>query len=230
MLRGQFAKPTTLSPRWLAERDLIGHSDLEEAKIHVLVPEDLTIFDAPWFRCHVQSEFIQLVSAEEPFERLRDLAAGILKSFSDAKLALLGINRSVHFPTPNLNAYHAIGDRLVQNDAWGDLLDLTGMRSVTQWGRRPDGYGGRIEVKVEPSQVYPLAVFVAINDHFDLTFDDARPTTRQEAAKVSKPDNLDVTEEKVNVAIQVLQDEWSKSTRRAQDIIRHAIQLTREKS
>jgi hypothetical protein len=124
---------------------------------------------------------------------------------------MLGINRNVHFSVDgDKEAWHAVGDHLVHNEIWQGVLHLVGMRSVTYWSERTDEYAGRIHVQVEPSLVYPPGVFLAYNDHYDLTKRTKVPATRAEL-DVSQPDNSQPSLDKVGVAITVIEENWQES-------------------
>jgi hypothetical protein len=135
---------------------------------------------------------------------------GILRARDDAAIAMMGINRSVHIKLSDVDLWHAVGDHLVHNELWEGILYLPGMRSVTYWGKRTDGYGGRIQVQVEPSFQFPPGIFIAYNDHYDLSKVDGIPASRTDAG-FGRTENTDVTIEKVAVAKEILTDKWTES-------------------
>lgn len=220
VIRGVFDEGQ-LTPRFLLDQDLITQSDFEKTEFELKVPEVL-IYQADWIRCQIRREAIELTCTDPvDFERLRDVAIGILGSLPGIRASLLGINRVVHFVVPDWDSWHRIGDRLANNALWHGVLDLPGMRSLTTIGSRPDLYWGHVQVQVEPSNQYERAIFVAVNDHFDLTTVDAQPSSREEALALERVDDKSASVEKSRVAIGILSDEWGASMKRSSTIISH---------
>ncbi len=219
VIRGNF-KPVTISPRQLREQDLIGAVEYDQANFEVRIPDEVAIFDAGWLRCQATAEALELRTDQEvEQERLRDLAIAILRSAPDRPISALGINRNVHFPVPEYSRWHAIGDHLANNSIWGKTLNSPGMRSVTYWAERSDQYAGRVQVQVEPSFVHQPGVFVSCNDHYDLTRVDSQPTSREEIEQLTRTENSEATTEKVDVAIEVLTNEWDSFMQRTATIL-----------
>jgi hypothetical protein len=213
VVTGQW-RPVTVSPKWLRDHDLIGDAELNRSSFELLIPNEAATFEAGWLRCQANAQVIQFETQQPAeFERLRDLAAGFLREQSGTMITHMGINRNAHFRIADQNEWHAIGDRLVHNEIWEGILHLPGMRSVTYWGIRTDGYGGRIHVQVEPSLPFPPGVFVAYNDHYDLSKDKKVPSSRDEFGMEGSEDSSS-TEEKIAVAIEVLNVNWSDSMQR----------------
>jgi hypothetical protein len=211
-------RPVIISPAWLRDRDLIGDAEVQQARFELLIPSEAAIFEAGWLRCQANPQSLQFETKNQPeFERLRDLAVGVLRGFPDMPIMHMGINRNVHFTVNDLGAWHSVGDQLVHNEIWDDVLHLAGMRSVTYWGVRTDGYGGRIHVQVEPSVRYPPGVFLAYNDHYDLSRTEVVPENRVQFT-ANSTENNDVTAEKISVAVEVLTNDWADSMRRFNDV------------
>jgi hypothetical protein len=204
-------KPVVISPTWLRELDLIGDSELQDANFELLIPNEAATFQAGWLRVLANPQTLEVQTTQEAeFERLRDVALGILRAREDAPIAMMGINRTVHFKLNDLGRWHAIGDHLVHNELWEGVLHLSGMRSVTYWGTRTDGYGGRIHVQVEPSFQFPPGVFLSYNDHYDLTKVEKIPAQRTEES-FGRVESAEVSVEKVAVAKEILTDNWTES-------------------
>lgn len=204
-------QPVVISPAWLREIDLIGDSELQQAKIELLIPNETTIFQAGWLRVLANPQSLEVQTTQEAeFERLRDVMLGILRARENSAIALMGINRTVHFKLSNSGLWHAVGDHLVNNELWEGVLHLSGMRSVTYWGARTDGYGGRIHVQVEPSLQFMPGVFLAYNDHYDLSKVQKIPASREEEG-FNRTESSEPTTEKVSVAKEILTDNWMKS-------------------
>jgi hypothetical protein len=211
VVRGDF-KPVNVSPTWLRDQGLIGESEHEEAAFEVLLPNEIAIFNAGWLRCQAAPDSLTLQTDQQAeVERLRDVAVGMLRIL-EKPISLLGINRLVHFSVRNTQQWHSIGDHVVNNGLWDDILNASGMRVATYWGQRPDKYAGRIQVQIEPSFVIHPGIFVHYNDHYDLTTVEYQPTSRAESDKQARQENNDVTLEKVPIAIEILTDNWESSS------------------
>lgn len=204
-------RPVVISPAWLRERDLIGDSQLQQANIELLIPNEASIFQAGWLRVLANPQSLEIQTTQEAeFERLRDVMLGILRERVDSPIAMMGINRQVHFKITDVDLWHSVGDQLVNNELWEGVLHLSGMRSVTYWGARSDGYGGRIQVQVEPSYQFPPGVFVAYNDHYDLSKVEKIPARRTDEG-FNRADNAESSTEKVGIAKEILTDNWTES-------------------
>ncbi|MCP2325665.1 hypothetical protein HDA40_004172 [Hamadaea flava] len=217
-------KPTRIHPKWLYEAGLISQADALGSVVQAAVPGEVSVFRTDWFQCDVQSDRLTVVVADPAdFERLRDLVAGLLRSLTELQCQQMGINRVVHLQMGDAGQYNRVGDQLANNEIWAGTLLLPGMRNLTTWGVRPDLYGGRIQVQVEPSQKVKNGVYVAVNDHFDLTAVERQPTSRDEVPIRSDPEEDDRTANaaKTQRAITILMEEWTESMRRADEIIDH---------
>jgi hypothetical protein len=204
-------RPVVISPAWLREIDLIGDSELKQANFELLIPNEATRFQAGWLRVLANPQSLEVQTTQEvEFERLRDLMLGILRARDNDTIAMMGINRTAQIKLNDRDLWHAVGDQLVNNELWEGVLHLPGMRSVTYWGARTDGYGGRIHVQVEPSFQFQPGIFVAYNDHYDLSKVERIPTRRTDEA-FSRTENTEVTTEKVAVAKDILTDNWTES-------------------
>jgi hypothetical protein len=223
---GEF-RPVWISPDWLHEHGQLSDAELASVRFELLIPNEAIIFQAGWIRCIGNLQQLQFETQQEAeFERLRDLAVAVLRATPDLKLGLLGINRIVHFEVPSLDAWHAVGDNLVRNDLMDHVLNLSGMRNVTFWGTRPDPYGGRIQVQVEPSFQFPKNIFVTYNDHYDLTVVGRQPETRQEMTELMKAEDSSQSQTKTSTAIDILSEQWEDSMRRFNNILETVSRLT----
>jgi hypothetical protein len=160
-------------PSWFAARGLVGQEEAEKAAVDVIHAE-LVSFGLDWLRLQVQRERFIALSDEEPFVRLSDLVTGCFNRLRDTPIAKLGINRRAHIKLESADKWHYLGDVLAPKEHWNKILSeeagkrQIGLRSLTiEKSRRPDGFLGHIQVKVEPSGPVPNGVFVEVNDHFD---------------------------------------------------------------
>ncbi len=213
-------RPLQISPGWLRERGQISTVELAEAQFELLIPNEAIIFQAGWVRCVGNPQQLQFETQQEAeFERLRDLSVACIRAMPDLELGMMGINRIVHFEVPTIDAWHSVGDNLVRNDVMNRVLRLSGMRSVTYWGTRPDNYSGRIQVQVEPSFRYTRSVFVTYNDHYDLSVVEEQPEDRHEMNERARADDSSRSKEKTANAISLLNEQWEHSMRRFNDIL-----------
>lgn len=220
--------PLAVSPDWLFEQSLIGDPEFDDRLVEMLLPGEATTFRVGTFRVLCQRDKLQ-VSTEDvsEYERLRDLVSGILRSLPNLKVSQLGINRHVHFHVPDVDSWNAIGDALVSNDIWGDVLPHSGMRAAIFWGHRLDKYAGRIQVQIEPSQKFPRAVFVAYNDHYELTTVGSQPSTREEWQEMPQITAAEALSEKKAVAVEILANNWRDSMHRFDQVLNRVAQQGR---
>lgn len=223
VIRGAF-NPAIFTPSWFRDQDLIGVTESEAQTIE-LITREVAVFSMGWLQCHATADALQL-STEEPeeFERLRDVAIGVLRILSHTPLSALGINRDFHTTMKSIDQWHAIGDAIVPKDIWEEDLLLPGMRSATLWGRRSDGYTGHFQVQVEPSVKLPLSVFVATNDHFALTTENREIKSREAAWDIVE-EEVEATAAKIPVAIEVLLSCWDDVLSRAEKTRRRVVML-----
>jgi hypothetical protein len=213
-------RPVQVTPRWLLDQGLIGQADFDTREVELLVPGEIAKFKVGAYQVQCQPGRLQVTTDDESeFERLRDLMSGILRALPDVKVSQLGINRAVHFYASGAASWHAIGDSLVNNEMWEDVLPLSGMRAVVFWCGRADKYAGRVQVQVEPSFRYANAVYVAYNDHYELTRVDAQPMTRDEAQSISANVTPEALAEKKPIALEVLGKNWRESMQRFADVV-----------
>jgi hypothetical protein len=216
VIKGQF-NAAIFTPHWFRDQNLVGSREMEEQQID-LITRDLAVFRMGWLNCQVNAEGLQLSTTEpEEFERLRDAASGVLRILAHTPIAALGLNHDMHFAVDSVEKWHRIGDALTPKAVWEGSLSLPGLRNVTIWGTRPDGYDGRVQVQVEPSLRIPRAIFVSHNDHFTLTFASSKVEVRPEAWEVTEKD-LEPTSEKIPVALKILSEEWASSLKRADHV------------
>jgi len=206
-------------------QEILSPADVSAAQYELLIPGQVASYEAGWLRCQLQANSLQ-ISTTEPadFERLRDVAVALLRASADTPISQMGLNRAIHFEVDSFEKWHTVGDNLVNNDVWKDVLQLPGMRTLTIWAGRSDKYWGRIQVQIEPSNVYRSAVYVAFNDHFDLTRADTQPASREESLAGQRRDDTEATFEKIPIAVEILTNEWGSSFRRSTAVIDRVMQ------
>ncbi|MEE6137732.1 hypothetical protein SKC41_15510 [Mycobacterium sp. 050128] len=220
IVKGHF-NAAIFSPLWLLQQELIGSKAFTEAKIEVIT-SDIASFSTGWLNCQVLPDTLQFSTIDpDEFERLRDVAVGTLRALPHTPVAALGINRQFHFAPDDQTHYHAVGDTLVPKAFWKDLVDLPVTREVMIWGLRPDKYGGRVQIQVEPSFRFAGHIYVAHNDHFDLSVVEDRPSDRDEAWEISsqQPVNWEPSAEKIAILNEILTSVWAASIQRSNDVV-----------
>ncbi|WP_327748776.1 hypothetical protein [Streptomyces europaeiscabiei] len=218
--RGAFT-PITLTPAWLSTQELISEDDLQIADVDIVSPT-ATVFSIGAFRIQVTPDGMQIVTPDPAeTERARDLMIGILRGHPHTPLAVLGLNRSIHFTPATAQEWHAIGDALAPKGVWEEqeILNLPGIIDVTMQGVRPDKYSGYVRVKVQPSSKVSSSVFISVNDHFTLTRVNAQPTKREDPPLDSGEEGGNFTVEKLGVALEILASEWSSFLQRSEKAI-----------
>jgi hypothetical protein len=213
VILGRF-NPAIISPAWLVMKGLLGEQESHGVSEQVIVPQ-LSVFTASWLRCETSDDRFS-VSAEDPLEyqRLRDVAIGVLDALPETPVVALGMNRYFHFRYADMTTWHAIGDALAPKENWHGALHLAGMRSLLMEGARPDEYLGFIRIKIEPSNVITPGVFVDYNDHYVLREAPRRYMSREDftdpevatAMKETTPSS-----ERVPIARQIILEGWEKS-------------------
>lgn len=219
VIRGQF-NPAIISPAWLKSEDLISADDYV-ATTPELITADVSVLNGPYFDLNVTRETFAIMSTDSSaFETVRDMAVGVLKTLRHTPVSVLGINRMVHFPVDDLDAYHRIGDVLAPKSYWETDLDFAGLQTLTIQGARKDSKAsGRVLVTVQPSNLVIPGVFVLHNDHYTLAVD-AKTISSREDFRADLSEN-EATPEKLSIAIEILQGEWQTSMTRSSSVVRN---------
>lgn len=218
-------RPVEIGPDWLRSEEIVDPS-LSDEKYEVLIPREACNFTLGAIKYQIGARGLQVETTDQSeFEPMRDLVVDVLTAMPKRPIAQLGINRVVHFNAPDDDQWHSVGDRLVNNSLWDGVLNIVGMRAVTYWAVRPDEYGGRIQVQIEPSFTYPRAIFLAYNDHYDLTRVGRQPISRADTAFIRR-DNTERRVDKTATAIEILNETWNDSTRRFYEILERLSELT----
>lgn len=226
VVKGHF-NAAIFSPAWLFHQKLIGADEYADAEVEIVTSE-IALFRTGWLRCQVTPDTFQ-VSTNDPaeFERVRDAAVGVLSALSHTPVAALGINRETHISSRDRDHYHAIGDQLAPKGFWEPILNLPVTRQLVMWGQRPDNFGGRVQIDVEPSMRFPGYVFVSYNDHFNLHTVEHQPTTRDEAwsLEAEQSNMLEASAEKIPVVKEILASEWVSGMERSNQAIQAIMRM-----
>lgn len=218
VVKGRF-NAAIFSPLWFRSTDLISAEDLEDSEVEVITP-DFAKFRCGWLSCLVTPDSMQL-SATDPaeFERVRDASAGVLNTLRHTPIGAMGVNRTVHIRVASAEQLNRVGDTLAPKSPWLPALDFPALRAMTMWGVRPDSWGGRVQVVVEPSNRVHPGIFIAHNDHFTLARLEERPHERPENWSDLAPPATEPSPDKIPAATEILRDEFQRSIERSNGVI-----------
>ncbi len=178
VLLGSF-NPVIFSPAWFEHYEILSKKDTQDIKVTVIHPE-VTEIQNEWIHLQVQPNRFYARISEPPYIRLCDF---VVKTFREnlnhTPLAILGINRRVHFGTQSDADRDRIGRLLAPHDPWGKWGKLIGsgrdekhggMTSLTMQIRDfKDRKKGFINISIQPSTKVDAGIFMEVNDHYELT-------------------------------------------------------------
>ncbi|HSH61703.1 MAG TPA: hypothetical protein VK988_19055 [Acidimicrobiales bacterium] len=222
--------PSIFSPAWLRLHDLIGAREADEAKVQVIVPP-AAVFSTEWLGVNVQQDSMSLqTEMTQDFERLRDVAVGILEVLKETPIFALGINRHIHWQAPSDSSYHYFGDHLVPKEFWSQALILPGTQQLTVQAIRPDEWAGYIRVTIQPSNTLrPRGIFAQFNDHVYLTRVESQPKDRSEFQISNEQfQNFGPSQERIPLALALLGDAWTDRNEHAERVLQTLVDLTRQ--
>ena len=210
--------PAIFTPAWFALHELLPGGVAESAKLQI-ASQGITIFTADWLSLQVETEMFSAATSQAPHVRVCDLVVRVFKEhLYHTPLKAFGINREIHFQVKNFVERDRIGRTLAPVTSWGAWSKELGtdgknggMTSLTMTQINPEGRpaGGRINVKVEPSQRVgggQKGVFVNVNDHY-----------------VTNKTGSEMAEE----LMRLLEDNYDTSVRRSDEIIDHIMSLAK---
>jgi hypothetical protein len=167
--------PAIFQPSWFSAQGLLraGEAEAAEATDVTVISNEVTVFSVDWLRVEVIHErFLAATTRRDSYGLLRDLVLGTFAILEHTPVTQVGLNRERHFAIASQADRDRFGWRLAPAGPWTAALHDPKMRSLTMEGQRTDGRKGYIHVKVEPSARIQDAVFVAVNDHYEIEFDD----------------------------------------------------------
>ena len=200
VLVGSF-DPTLVQPQFLLEKGLVRESDLSSLKIETMIP-DVAALSFSWLsivveRTKITASTTLTYPAPEP---VRDFILDLVKEMRSSRLTALGINSDHHFQARDVQVWHRVGDRLAPKEGlWDQVLTNPGMQAIWVRGERDDRFDGYILVRVEPSTRISNGIYVQVNDHFEITANEADAAPHALLARLT--------------------DQWSASSQRSDRII-----------
>ena len=217
VLLGDF-NPAIFTPAWFAMHGLLSRAAADSADLQVAHPQ-VTVFSTDWLRLQVTTDRFMADTVQAPHVRVRDLVVRVFKEhLHHTPVNAMGVNRNVHFRVGSSAERDRIGRALAPIAPWGHWrqeLGLDGehggMTSLTMSQLRPGDrpLGGRVQVKVEPSNRIGdgrFGVYVQVNDHYAVA-----GGTADGGAQL----------------MGFLQDRFDASIRRSDDIIDHIMSLAK---
>jgi len=183
--------PTIMQPAWLAAHDLIRGEEAEAAEIRIIHP-DVVSYSLEWVDVEVMRERFQVKTSttSDAAGPVRDLALGIFTILKHTPIRQVGINSEAHYKVQTVDRWNEIGHSLAPDAHWKELLDRPGVRTLLMEGARTDDHVGWVRVTVEPSLRVQPGIYIAINDHYDLSGEQGSVTTAEPALLVVR-DNWD---------------------------------------
>lgn len=185
-LVGSF-NPAIFTPAWFALHGLLPEVATDNADLMFAHPQT-TAFDAGWLHLEVTPDRFHADTRQAPYILVHDLVTRVFNEhLHHTPLRALGINRYVHFKVKDSTVRNQLGRTLAPVKPWGSWGcelgsdgERGGMTSLTMSQNNPEGRpeGGRINVKIEPSNIVGggrKGIFMEVNDHY--TVDNSEPGT-----------------------------------------------------
>jgi hypothetical protein len=185
VIGGNF-NPAIFSPRWFSSHGLMSGAEADGARVELIHPE-LCRFECGDLAVQVSPQQFIAGRPSTHHEMLRDLNLGTFPGLlMHTPVAVVGINRELHFDSGSFETREAVGDRLAPKEAWGEwapqiagpkntTLEHGGlMRLVMRQGRVNEALPGFTSVEVQPSLLPNLitsGIFMFINCHYILPED-----------------------------------------------------------
>jgi len=182
VLIGEF-HPIIFTPDWFLKYDILSQEDFNQTKTNIIHPESAN-FQNQWLTVQVTDHKFSAETQEEPFIRIHDFMLTTFKQhLFHTPLKQLGINRTVHFDAGSEAKRNKIAYALAPREPWGkwgekinsgEGLKHGGLMHLAMVIRNLDDRSkGEIRMNVQPSSEIDYGVRVDINDHFEVTENDA---------------------------------------------------------
>jgi hypothetical protein len=220
--------PMLFSPGWLRHHNLSGEEESQSADVQVIAPPVAT-FSTDWMTFSATQQTLSVSTAiPENFERLRELAVGIVTVLDDVPVGAIGFNLEAHWKPASEDEWHKLGDALAPKEFWEPELELAGMQSLTVRGVRRDLWSGHVNVTVQPSVRVVGGTYAQVNDHFGLRRVDRQPQGREEFLNPAflESQNVQPSAENAQSALEILRDEFPMSLGNSEAVLRKLIRVT----
>lgn len=200
--------PGIFHPYWFEKQGLLPANETHDANVDV-ISNDVAIFTMSWLRLEaVRDRFIARTVDESKLGPLRDVVLGSFSLLGFTPITQIGLNRDIRYRLSDEESWHRVGHNLAPKKWWDPYLKSPGLKSMTIQALRDDDRRGAFHVVVKP------------------VLDD--PTAKGEwLVEVSFNDHIDLGEDKLATdACAVIEADWEKSLKRAEDLARELIQST----
>jgi hypothetical protein len=182
--------PAIFQPLWFSQNGLMPEEETKNADI-AIIHKQVASFMMGKVQVQVDDTRFALTTSESPqLPLLRDLAVGTITILEHSPLKAIGLNRDMMFTLETVEAWHAVGNRLVPKDDWATVLERPGMRQVAVEGKRNGCNADQLNIRVQPSA--DREVLIAVNQHYRLE-------TEQRSE----------VRERHREALRVLQEDWT---------------------
>jgi hypothetical protein len=164
VILGSF-NPGIFHPIWFKVNNLIRSQEADNADLKVVVP-DVAEFSVDWFSMNVLRDRFQIRTTDSAhFGPIKDLVLGAFHILEHTPVKQIGMNRDMHFNMESEENWHALGHLLAPKEHWRDIMNQTGLTSITMEDPRSEPKG-HVRVKVEPSQRIHPGVYFNVNNHY----------------------------------------------------------------
>ena len=195
-----FLDPTVLQPKTLFEHGLLTKEDAVEMIYDAVLP-DLVNLRLPWMLLSAETNRLSAsttltLPSGEP---VRDFVNSLLQLMPRVNINQIGLNHECHIEVGSVEKWHAVGDKILpKHEIWNGLLDDPGMIGITIRSKKAETNVDFQTVRIEPSIRVPHAVYVLVNNHFELR--------EQDPSKA------------LNMASRILIEKWHGSFKKSQTV------------
>lgn len=165
--------PAIFQPAWFAAEGLITREEAQAAKVD-MISAQAALFQVDWLNLQVLPDrFVAATEHEAFYRHLVDLVASTFSKLIHTPIRALGINYSGHYRLESNAQWISVSDQLAPKNRWSGLLESPIMRSLTMGSPRMTGPKGHLQIRVEPSVRITNGVFVEMNNHYDVSHEEA---------------------------------------------------------
>lgn len=183
VLIGDF-NPAMFQPEWFARNDIISVEEASIAKdsdgAPLVVTPQITMFKTSMFEVRIEQKRFSVSCLKEPWDLVKDFVGKTFEKLSGMSINAYGYNYDAHYYIGGAETLNSIGNYLAPKQYWGALFEDdinclesgNGLSSMKMLKTKADGKG-RVTVMVEPSVHEKGGLFMACNDHNDVSLDES---------------------------------------------------------
>jgi hypothetical protein len=173
VLVGSF-NPAIFHPEWFLRHELVGAEDALKAEVKVVSgPATEMKIAGVTLKC-IADRLMLGTSTISYSERMQDFFFHIIRLLPHTPIAACGINPWANFPCGTEERWHKIGHKLAPKDLiWDEILEKSGMQSLTIKAPRNGDFPGEINVTLQPTEpnVIRYGLWIRVNYHFPIPND-----------------------------------------------------------